>query len=365
MVGLNSPSATRHWPAGLDIIRKTLGKHEIAVVQTTAPDAVAGTVILTTLLAHTSGEWFSSEWPVCQAADIAMPRRMGAALTYARRYSLFTLVGIAGEDYLDVPDLKGSTLPLSDDIRPSPANAVNNNIIGSPPARPRYPDRTVGQHKPVLDAEQSAALRERLMAEVSKLGNKAEALAWAVKILAEKNKLKALDAVAVEQAFRSQLAGSSKSENEGASSETITSKEELSEAGATPNDIPAVPLKVKRRRNTGMGVDKTALAIGEPRRIRDKQHLKFVSNKPCLVCGRAPADAHHLRYTQPSAMGRKVSDEFTVPLCRTHHSELHRHGQEKDWWTANGIDPLSTAANLWQETRPLKSLTSKAQGAES
>jgi hypothetical protein len=91
--------------SGLDIVRKTLGQHEIATVQTTAIDQAAGTVNLTTLLAHASGQWIASDWPVCAVADTAEPHRMGAALTYARRYALFTLVGIAGEDDLDAPDI--------------------------------------------------------------------------------------------------------------------------------------------------------------------------------------------------------------------------------------------------------------------
>src|SRR5712671_5910821 len=90
---------------GLDIVRKSLGKYEIAIVQTTAIDKESGLVRLTTVLAHSSGEWLSSEWPVCPTSDMASPRRMGAALTYARRYALFTLVGIAGEDDLDAPHL--------------------------------------------------------------------------------------------------------------------------------------------------------------------------------------------------------------------------------------------------------------------
>ncbi len=92
--------------SGLDIVRKTLGQHEIATVQTTAIDQRAGVVNLTTVLAHSSGEWIASDWPVCAVSDTATPRRMGAALTYARRYALFTLVGIAGEDDLDAPDLQ-------------------------------------------------------------------------------------------------------------------------------------------------------------------------------------------------------------------------------------------------------------------
>jgi hypothetical protein len=91
--------------SGLDIVRKSLGKHEIATIQATAIDKDARLLRLTTVLAHSSGEWISSEWPVCQITDIASAQRMGAALTYARRYALFTLVGIAGEDDLDAPDL--------------------------------------------------------------------------------------------------------------------------------------------------------------------------------------------------------------------------------------------------------------------
>src|SRR5258705_2905824 len=91
--------------SGLDIVRKTLGQHEIATVQTTAIDQAAGMVNLTTMLAHSSGEWIASDWPVCPIAEMASPQRMGAALTYARRYALFTLVGIAGEDDLDAPDI--------------------------------------------------------------------------------------------------------------------------------------------------------------------------------------------------------------------------------------------------------------------
>src|SRR6201990_2568749 len=99
--------------SGLDIVRKTLGQHEIATLQTTAIDQTAGMVRLTTMLAHASGEWIASEWPVCPIAETANPQRMGAALTYAPRYALFTLVGIAGEDDLDAPDLCGGPLSSS------------------------------------------------------------------------------------------------------------------------------------------------------------------------------------------------------------------------------------------------------------
>src|SRR5882757_5305181 len=117
--------------SGLDIVRKTLGQHEIATVQTTAIDKDAGVVNLTTMLAHASGEWIASDWPVCPIAEMASPRRMGAALTYARRYALFTLVGIAGEDDLDAPDLQSA-----DERPPGPTNGSGNVGIagqGAPP----------------------------------------------------------------------------------------------------------------------------------------------------------------------------------------------------------------------------------------
>ena len=114
--------------SGLDIVRKTLGQHEIATVQTTSIDQEAGLIRLTTVLAHSSGEWVSSDWPVCPVTETAAPHRMGAALTYARRYALFTLVGIAGEDDLDAPDLKAPTAQNVGIVTPS-AN-TNSRLNG-------------------------------------------------------------------------------------------------------------------------------------------------------------------------------------------------------------------------------------------
>src|SRR3954471_20847900 len=91
--------------SGLDLVRKCLGQHEIATVQSTTIDHEAGMIKLTTTLVHASGEWVASDWPVCPVSETTAPHRMGAALTYARRYALFTLVGIAGDDDLDAPDL--------------------------------------------------------------------------------------------------------------------------------------------------------------------------------------------------------------------------------------------------------------------
>ncbi len=96
-------------------------------------------------------------------------------------------------------------------------------------------------------------------------------------------------------------------------------------------------------------VDKSALAISAPRRVRDKDHLRFVGKQPCLLCGRKPGHAHHLRFAQPRAMGRKVSDEWVVPLCATHHRALHTVGDEERWWEERGIDPIDQATNLWEQ----------------
>ena len=96
-------------------------------------------------------------------------------------------------------------------------------------------------------------------------------------------------------------------------------------------------------------IDKSALTLGYPPRRRDKEHLRFVAAQPCLLCSRAPSDAHHVRFAQHRAMGRKVSDEFTVPLCRTHHRQLHQSGNELAWWMDMDIDPLEIAKGLWEE----------------
>ena len=100
-------------------------------------------------------------------------------------------------------------------------------------------------------------------------------------------------------------------------------------------------------------IDKSVLAIAEPKRLRDKAHLRFVASQPCLVCGRQPSDPHHLRFAQPRALGLKVSDEFTVPLCRTHHREIYRYGDEAAWWSKHRLEPLSAASTLWRKTHPL------------
>jgi hypothetical protein len=99
-------------------------------------------------------------------------------------------------------------------------------------------------------------------------------------------------------------------------------------------------------------IDKSQLALAEPKRLRDKAHLRFVASQPCLICGRQPSDPHHLRFAQPRAIGMKVSDEFTVPLCRGHHRQLHQAGNEVAWWEDLNIDALEIARGLWEQTHP-------------
>src|ERR1700693_4705486 len=167
--------------SGLDIVRKALGKHEIATVQTTAIDE-AGLIRLTTVLAHSSGEWVSSDWPVCPVSDSAAPHRMGAALTYARRYALFTLVGIAGEDDLDAPDLNG---------RPQVLAGGNGRTVPETTNPRRSDGNGKGVRQPILDAENSAALRDRLVHEIACLGSIEQAALWARSALPAKNTLTA------------------------------------------------------------------------------------------------------------------------------------------------------------------------------
>lgn len=107
-------------------------------------------------------------------------------------------------------------------------------------------------------------------------------------------------------------------------------------------------------------INKSQLVITERKRLRDKAHLKFVAKQPCLICGRQPSDPHHLRFAQPRAIGLKVSDEFTVPLCRGHHRQLHQVGNEESWWTERNISALTIAKDLWAQTRPKSTSANKS-----
>jgi hypothetical protein len=327
--------------SGLEIVRKTLSEHEIAVIQTTAVDHASRMLNLTTLLAHSSGEWIASYWPVCSVAEIANPHRMGAALTYARRYALFTLVGIAGEDDLDAPDL-------------CPVPVAGSSAAGLPfPWQPRGNGKARGAAKPpsrvILPVNESAALRDRLLGEVGALESQESATKWAREALPAKNSLTAADAKLLEEAFEQKIAG-------WLPAEAVTP----AAAGNDPSVSASGPQGAPNDNGDGQqptGIDKSVLPISAPRRYRNREHLQFVSQQPCLFCGRKPSDPHHLRYTQPRALGRKASDEFAVPLCRTHHRAAHRAVDEQAWWKAIGIDPIDVARKLWKDTLAGKGLT--------
>ena len=119
-----------------------------------------------------------------------------------------------------------------------------------------------------------------------------------------------------------------------------------------------------KKRPRAKRIDKSVLAFPVPRRIRDRDHVRFVAKQPCLLCGRQPSDAHHVRFAQSPALGRKVSDEFTVPLCRGHHREVHRCGDEPVWWLKMRINPMVKARELWLNSHPLSAGRDNLPAAE-
>jgi hypothetical protein len=317
--------------SGLDIVRKTLSQHEIATVQMTSIDETAGIVRLNTVLAHASGEWIASDWPICAISETATPHRMGAALTYARRYALFTLVGIAGEDDLDAPDL---TDPPAE-TRKKAAKHTGTNDGDSGRRAVRTENFVCRSRQPELSETLSASLRTELLREVEGLSSADDAALWAQRRLAAKNQLSAADAQQVEEAFAAKIAAIPP---QGANAAEATSATRTRKAAKTTRRPP---------------IDKGVLVFPEPRRIRDRDHIRHIMKQPCLICGRRPSDPHHLRFSQSRALARKVSDEFTVPLCRGHHREVHRCGDEAAWWNKTGIDPTTAARVLWLKKHPL------------
>jgi hypothetical protein len=352
---------------GLELVRKSLGGQQIAVLQTTEIDRPSGTVNLTTVLMHTSGEWISSDWPVCQLSDASMPRRMGAALTYARRYSLFALVGIAGEDDADLD-------------APHDASTKSIEVGVTQPVNTQLRTKRIGQMvspKPHLTTEQSETLREQLLDQIRSCTSLDILHDEAVKILRAKNTLVTMDAKTIEIEFKAKMAVLEEANVTDVATPDVQPPQNGIGEGAIKrrrsrqpiqpgsisrsdqkNGAPVIPVQpvsdlsqqaeIELRIST---IDKSLLALGEPRRQRDKAHLRFVALQPCLICERTPSDPHHLRFAQPRAMGRKTSDEFVVPLCRTHHRQNHQTGDERSWWKAKATDPLKVAQKLWGMSR--------------
>ena len=305
------------------------------------------------MLAHSSGEWVSSDWPVCPVSETAAPHRMGAALTYARRYALFTLVGIAGEDDLDAPDLPTLELRGEVGITPQSAPSGRSNGHASAAAKRHSPPPGRSEDPAFLSQNRSwtpthpPPFATSYFAEISALGSSEQIDEWALRGLAAKNTLQAGDALLIEDAFRQKIAELHPlHDHQGETpAPQVSSQSEVTphaNGTATDPDRPATDIP-----------DFEHYAVTpKPRRLRDKLHREFVAAQPCVVCGRQPSDAHHLRFTQPTALGRKVSDEFTVPLCRMHHREIHRTVKEQHWWSRVGIDPIPIADKLWAQTHP-------------
>jgi hypothetical protein len=301
-------------------------------------------VNLTTTLAHASGEWIASDWPVCPVAETANPQRMGAALTYARRYALFTLVGIAGEDDLDAPDLcygPASLLPAAVERSFKPRDD-QSRMPPRMPANGRGRGGRKGEVPITLDPQQSAALREKLLNELGTIASADLATAWAREALTAKNSLAAADAKLVENAFEQRLSELPSYDGAASSNDGSVTQIQGSQDAAPAESAEA---------GQAQGIDKSILTVNAPRRYRNREHLRYVAQQACLVCGRKPSDPHHLGFTQPRALGRKVSDEFAVPLCRGHHRAAHHSRDERDWWTQAGIDPIKVARKLWKTTR--------------
>ena len=311
--------------SGLDLVRKCLGQHEIAIMQTTAVDQ--SQIMLTTLLVHASGEWVSSLWPVCSATQASVHVK-GAALTYARRYALFALVGIAGEDDLDAPELPSQP----EQLRPEPSSsrkASNGSVQSS--------------RLPLLAADQSAQLRERMLQEISSSGSDEDLALWAHRSLPLKNTLTQEDSWTVEAAYLAKL--TSCAEQQPAGIDPPHSAEEQDSKSDHNEPLPVLDTQVT--------------PLTKPVGKRSKARLAFVASQPCLICKSSPCDPHHLKIAQPRRLGRKVSDEFTVPLCRKHHQELHRHGNEANWWTSMQLAPIPIAEELW-ETSPVQGVSKSA-----
>src|SRR5262249_43686038 len=197
------------------------------------------------------------------------------------------------------------------------------------------------EHSSILDPDQSAQLREKLLLDIANIPSADLAAGWAREALTAKNSLTASDAKLVEDAFErrlSELLSSELASKLGSSETQDIGPQEIVTTGSAHAEATK-------------SIDKSVLAVAAPRRYRNREHLRSVVKQPCLICGRKPSDPHHLRYLQPRALGRIASDELAVPLCRVHHRAVHRARDERAWWQAAGIDPIKVARKLWKDTR--------------
>jgi hypothetical protein len=221
-------------------------------------------------------------------------------------------------------------------------------------------------------------LRDQLLAELAHIVDAEVLTAWAERSLPVKNQLPAADAEQIERAFAFKMSEVAADLAEEGTSARVPGQPKTSSAPPTPpegtagGDDASGPTSqlsaAAKRTKKSIARGKAELAanrsevetqvspalngpLPKPTRLRDKDHLRFIATQPCLVCGRVPSDAHHLRFAQARALGRKVSDEFTVPLCRTHHRELHRAADETGWWNQLRLDPIPVARGLWAGSR--------------
>ena len=214
--------------------------------------------------------------------------------------------------------------------------------------------------RPILAVQLSASLRESLIEQIAAINSADEAAAWAHRNLPAKNSLTAEDAKTVDEQFRARLSaiGTPDGMSDGPAAgggpdnpaadvpHRAVAEQTVVSDGSETNTRQKAPTRAKKQSRSD-----AVRALGKVVRLRDKEHRRYVLRQACLVCGRVPSDPHHLTFTQPRALGRRVSDEFLVPVCRVHHRELHRSGNESAWWQRYNIDPLPVALKLWQQTR--------------
>ena len=412
----------------LELARKVLGRFRIALMQTTTVDNARGLLSLQTTLAHASGQWIASEWPVCSLTELSAPHRMGAAMTYARRYALFAIVGIAGDDDLDAPDLEIEPIvdlnSTADRSRRSHSSESDKPAAGAFSRAASLTPKT-GTTQPSTESDER--LCEQLIDEIVCLKTESEATAWALARFSAKTALPRIYAERVETRFSDLSArfvvdevfqarddgemaggiGGGAANEDGFNltavaalaaqgRETAGPSEETAAGTALPPSPPVSATAIDRSGSCELASSPPASiaespvneqeptaekekspeeqtrksppalapnakpsrlpmaeATPKPLRMRDPEHLRFVAGEPCLICGRSPADPHHLRSAQPRALSLKSSDQYVVPLCRLHHDEAHRHGDETKWWKSLRIDAVAVALDLWRRSHGL------------